>query len=126
MFPSQVIVGDDEPFVVLRTDYVHQSSQDEQCILAIFGPSGDLLRRYRLPDLFTGEEIERLPHSVSGLRWSEAIHKGEEDGVLEFQTPIPRPIPAGAVRLQEPVRAKFRLKLRDGVVERVPLGASGS
>lgn len=38
-------------------------------VIALYEASGKLLRAYELRDLFTPEEIQRFPHSVSSIHW---------------------------------------------------------
>jgi hypothetical protein len=38
-------------------------------VVAIYAPGGSLVRTYRLEDLYTGAQIEKIPHSVSSRHW---------------------------------------------------------
>jgi hypothetical protein len=40
--------------------------------IAIYAPDGKIVKAYTLADIFTAEEIEAFPHSVSSIHW----HKG--------------------------------------------------
>jgi hypothetical protein len=49
--------------------------------IAIYAPDGKLVKSHALADIFTAEEIEAFPHSVSSIHWHKGpayINKGEK------------------------------------------------
>lgn len=66
--PVDFFVADDGTLFTL--DNWHNVGYGD--VVAIYNADGKLVRNYRLADLFTAAEIDRMPHSVSSIWW----HKG--------------------------------------------------
>jgi hypothetical protein len=39
-------------------------------VVVIYSPAGDIVKKYSLKDLITGDEIKALPHTVNTIAWS--------------------------------------------------------
>jgi hypothetical protein len=63
--PLNALVSDDGHFVVL--DNWHNVGYGK--VVAIYAPSGKLVRRYELTDLYSKEKVEKIPHSISSRYW---------------------------------------------------------
>jgi hypothetical protein len=63
--PLNALVSDDGHFVVL--DNWHNVGFGK--VVAIYAPSGKLVRGYELADLYPKEKLEKIPHSVSSRYW---------------------------------------------------------
>jgi hypothetical protein len=63
--PLNALVADDGHFVVL--DNWHNVGFGK--VVAIYAPSGQLVRGYELTDLYPREKVEKIPHSVSSRYW---------------------------------------------------------
>lgn len=65
--PVEFFVADSGHLTTL--DNWHNLGYDE--VVAIYDATGKTIRRYALKDLFLPTEIEKLPHSVSSIRWRQ-------------------------------------------------------
>jgi hypothetical protein len=74
--PLNALVSDDGYFVTL--DNWHNVGYGKA--VAIYAPSGKLVRGYELTDLYPKEKVEKIPHSVSSRYWRCApIHFVERE-----------------------------------------------
>ena len=49
-------------------------------VVAIYAPSGKLVRGYELTDLYSSEKLEKIPHSISSRYWRCApVHFVEQE-----------------------------------------------
>lgn len=81
--------------------------------VVIYAPTGALIRRFALNDLFPNWFIDALPHSTSSIHW-----RGEprisKDG-SELVVPVVQPSTDQTGALDEGTKADLAFRLRDGV-----------
>ena len=74
--PLNALVADDGHFVTL--DNWHNVGFGK--VVAIYAPSGKLVRGYELTDLYSSEKLEKIPHSISSRYWRCApVHFVEQE-----------------------------------------------
>jgi hypothetical protein len=65
--PMQAFVSDDGRYVVTTDDYAAAGHGDN--VLVIYKAQGELVRRFKLTELLTAEEIKAAPASTSSIHW---------------------------------------------------------
>ncbi|HEV7868886.1 MAG TPA: hypothetical protein VGO90_14460, partial [Chthoniobacteraceae bacterium] len=60
---------------------------NEDHLIAVYGAEGKLLRKLKLEDIYSGEEIARLPHSSAGIHWSGTTRIDAEKHLFVMELP---------------------------------------
>ena len=117
MFPTIAFVTDDGQYAVILCGYVLQQRTGNA--LAIFGPSGKLVKAFDLKDLFPPHEFARLVRSVSGIPWvgTAKLDNSGPSLLIVTNDPFPAP-PPGSVYGSPPLVVTLRIALPTGTVAR--------
>jgi hypothetical protein len=80
-------------------------------VLAIYSPTGEVLKRYRLADLYAEQEIRRMKMSVSSIHWRCA------GASTAFETPR-------ELRIDDSIGGRLRVNVETGAVRHERDGGS--
>jgi hypothetical protein len=78
--PVSALVGDGGDYVVTFDNW-HSMGRGNN-VVVIYGPKGKLVRELGLHDFLTGDEVMRLPISVSSTWWGEGHALDEKNGCV--------------------------------------------
>lgn len=78
--PVTVLVAKDGNYVVTSDDWGGVGYGPN--VVVIYGPGGEVVRKFALEDLLTEEEIALVPHSVSSRWWRGEHELDEAAGVV--------------------------------------------
>ena len=107
--PYQVLVADSGEYVVTSDDWGGLGYGAN--VVVIYGPEGELVRKFALEDLLTEEEIALVPHSTSSRWWSSEHALDEGAGVVVLK------VIAGGMTEEMKARTRdLRVALADGEV----------
>jgi hypothetical protein len=96
--PDSVIPAHDGQAVVTLGNWANEGIDDH--LIAVYGVEGKLLRKLKLEDIYSGEEIARLPRSLAGIDWSGATRIDAKKNLFVMELPT--------------VGRELRLDLRSG------------
>jgi hypothetical protein len=78
--PVSALVGEGGDYVVTFDNW-HRVGRGDN-VVVIYGPKGKLVRELGLRDFLTGDEVTRLPNSVSSTWWGEGHVLDEKNGCV--------------------------------------------
>ncbi len=78
--PHEVLVADSGEYVVTFDDWGMVGYGPN--VVVVYGPGGELSRKFALEDLLTEEEIAAVPHTVSSRWWGREHYLDEGAGVV--------------------------------------------
>ncbi len=81
--PVSVMVSDDGEYVVGINDYFRSGYGDH--IVVIYGEEGKPIKKFGLRELFSDEEISRIPMTTSSLHWGGRHRLDEIRDILILQ-----------------------------------------
>jgi hypothetical protein len=78
--PVSAVVSDNGKYVVTFDNW-HEMGYGED-VVAIYGSEGNLVKKFKLEDILSKEEIKNIPHSVSSRWWGGSHYIDEADEIL--------------------------------------------
>ncbi|NIT36142.1 MAG: hypothetical protein GTN49_06540 [candidate division Zixibacteria bacterium] len=107
--PHGVLVADAGDYVVTFDEWGKVGYGPN--VVVIYGPEGDLVKKFALEDLLTGEEIAAVPFTASSRWWGGEHYLDEEAGVVVLKVVTGRVGPDGADEFRD-----IRIELASGEV----------
>ncbi len=107
--PADVLVAASGAYVVTFDDWGRAGYGEN--VVVIYGPGGELVRKFALEDLLTDDEIALVPHSTSSRWWRGEPELDEDAGVVVLK------IIAGGMTAEMKARTRdLRVALASGEV----------
>jgi hypothetical protein len=78
--PVSAFVSNDGQYVITFDNW-HMVGYGDN-VVVIYGKEGKQINKLSLKDIFTDEEIIKLPHSISSIYWGGEHHIDESNGLL--------------------------------------------
>jgi len=107
--PVEVLVARDGRYVVTSDDWGQVGYGPN--VVVIYGPGGELVRKFALEDLLTEAEVAAVPGSVSSRWWRGDNELDEVEGVI-----VLRVVTGGATAEGKPQTREVRVALATGEV----------
>jgi hypothetical protein len=83
--PNWVIPSHDGEAVVTLGNWANQGNEDH--LIAVYGAAGKLLRKLKIEDIYSKEEIARLLESSAGIHWSGATRIDAKKNLFVMELP---------------------------------------